>query len=97
MDLPREERFKLENVFIVGIIPGPDEPKGNINSFLHPLVSELTDLWDGMIFENTCLGMYKIRVALLALCCDVPAARKCGGFAGHSARKGKYNFMHSIK
>ena len=91
MNLPREERFKAENVIIVGIIPGPNEPKGNINSFLQLLVNELIDLWDGVILENSKIpgGMIKIRVALLAICCDIPAARKCGGFAGHSALKGK--------
>ena len=81
MNLPREERFKPENVIIVGIIPGPKEPKGDVNSFLKPLVDEHIDFWDGVI----------IAVALLALCCDVSAARKCGGFAGHSAAKGTYN------
>ena len=93
MNLPREERFKPENVIIVGIIPGPKEPKGNINSFLKPLVDELIDFWDGVIIADTLLlgGMFKVRVALLTLCCDVPAARKCGGFAGHSAAKGTYN------
>lgn len=91
MNLPREVRFKPENVMIVGMIPGPNEPKGNINTFLQPLVDNLIDLWDGMIIENkhSLGGILKVKVALLALCCDVPAARKCGGFAGHSARKGK--------
>ena len=45
MNLPRAERFKPENVFLVGIIPGPREPKGNINSYLQPLVAELNLLW----------------------------------------------------
>ena len=94
MNLPREERFKPENVILVGIIPGPKEPKGDINSFLKPLVDELIDFWDGVIIEDDRLpgGIVKLRVALLALCCDVPAARKCGGFAGHSAAKGTDNF-----
>ena len=93
MNLPRKEKFKPRNVIIVGIIPGPKEPKGDINSFLKPLVDELIDFWDGVIIADTLLpgGMFKVRVALLALCCDVPAARKCGGFAGHSAAKGTYN------
>ena len=98
MNLPREERFKLENVIIVGIIPGPKEPKGDINSFLKSLVDELIDFWDGVIFEDSCLpgGMLKLRGALLALCCDVPVARKCGRFAGHSAAKGMYHdIFHS--
>ena len=94
MNLPREERFKPENVIMVGIIPGPRVPKGDINYFLKPLVDELIDFWDGVIIADTLLlgGMFKVRVALLALSCDVPAARKCGGFAGHSAAKGTYNF-----
>jgi len=41
MNLPRSERFKLENVMLVGIIPGPHEPKLTINSYLQPLVAEL--------------------------------------------------------
>ena len=36
MNLPRSERFKPENVFLVGVIPGPHEPKHNINSYLQP-------------------------------------------------------------
>ena len=93
MNLPREKRFKPQNVIIVGIIPGPNEPKGDNNSFLKPFVDELIDFWDGVIIADTLLpgGMFKVRVALLALCCDVPAVSKCGGFAGHSAAKGTYN------
>lgn len=34
MNLPRAERFKPETVFLVGVIPGPHEPKHNINSYL---------------------------------------------------------------
>ena len=49
MNLPRSERFKPENVFLVGVIPGPHEPKHNINSYLRPLVAELNSLWkDGI-------------------------------------------------
>lgn len=33
-NLPRDQRYKIENLIIVGIIPGPDEPKKVINSFL---------------------------------------------------------------
>lgn len=49
MNLPRAERFKPENVFLNGVIPGPHEPKHNINSYLQPLVAELNVLWkDGI-------------------------------------------------
>ena len=41
LNLPREERYKLENIIVVGIIPGPKEPKKNVNSFLVPLMEDL--------------------------------------------------------
>ena len=33
---------------VLGVIPGPTEPKGNINTFLKPLVDDLILLWDGL-------------------------------------------------
>ena len=38
VNLPREIRFRKENVLIIGVLPGPKESKGNINFFLKPLV-----------------------------------------------------------
>lgn len=49
MNLPRSERFKPENVLLLGILPGPHEPKLTINSYLEPLVAELNLSWkDGI-------------------------------------------------
>lgn len=45
LNLPRDYRYRKENVIIVGIIPGPDEPKRSINSYLRPMVDELKELW----------------------------------------------------
>ena len=42
-NLPRSLRCKQENVILVGIIPGPKEPKLTINSYLAPLVDELKE------------------------------------------------------
>ena len=74
MNLPRSERFKLENVMLVGIIPGPHEPKLTINSYLQPLVAELNLLWkDGITVRA--LGALTSEVyhaALLCVGCDVP-------------------------
>ena len=36
-NLPRSIRFKPENLILVSCIPGPKEPKKNINSYLKPL------------------------------------------------------------
>lgn len=38
MNLPRSTRFKRQNVIIVGVIPGPSEPKHDIINYLEPLV-----------------------------------------------------------
>ncbi len=41
MNLPHHIRTKRENIILVGIIPGPAEPKHDINTFLKPLIEEL--------------------------------------------------------
>ena len=56
MNLPKKERFKPENLIVVGIIPGPKDPKHYINSFLQPLVDDLIDLWDGVILDTNFSG-----------------------------------------
>ena len=43
MNLPREYRFKPENILLVGLIPGPKEPRITINQFLSSLVNELLE------------------------------------------------------
>ncbi|XP_067230067.1 uncharacterized protein [Chanodichthys erythropterus] len=53
LNLPREDRFKEENMILVGLIPGPKEPSLNINAFLDPLFDELQELWHGMILEDS--------------------------------------------
>lgn len=89
MNLPRDERFKPENLIVAGIIPGPKEPKLHINSFLQPLVDDLIDLFDGVILKTSLCGCQEMfRAAILALSSDIPASRKCGGFVGHNAKKG---------
>ena len=82
LNLPRHERFLQENVLLVGVIPGPKEPPLHINSFLKPLVDELKQLWTGVRL------VILVRGALLCVGCDIPAARKVGGFLGHRATKG---------
>ncbi|XP_020894762.2 uncharacterized protein LOC110233779 [Exaiptasia diaphana] len=86
MNLPRELRFKTENVILVGIIPGPHEPKLNINSYLKPLVEELNTLWQGVQLKVESNDTF--RAALLCVGCDIPAARKVCGFTGHSSCHG---------
>lgn len=46
-NLPPEERFKRENLLLLGLIPGPQQPK-DLDSFLRPLVNELKMLQTGI-------------------------------------------------
>ena len=84
-NLPRSERYKRENVMLVGLVEG--EPKHDMNSVLKPAVNELLTLWIGSWFSQ---GIRKIfvRVALLCVACDVPAARKVARFMAHNATRG---------
>lgn len=49
VNLPREIWFKPENIILIGLIPGPTEPKLTIDPFLRPLVDELMDFWKGIM------------------------------------------------
>ena len=53
MNLPYDQRFKRENVILLGIIPGPSEPKRDLNDYLHPFIKELQELFTGVF--NGCL------------------------------------------
>ena len=80
-NLPRSERYKLENVIIVGVIPRPNEPKKHMNTFLEPLVNELLELWDGSYLNTSSIfGIVPVRCALICVSCDLPATRKACGF-----------------
>ena len=88
MNLPRQVRFKQENVLLVGLIPGPKEPSLTINSYLRPLLDELLTFLDGVFMSVHGNGSNLVRCALLCVACDIPACRKVIGFLGHSATLG---------
>ena len=88
MNLPRNIRFKRENVILLGLIPGPSEPALNINSYLTPIVSDLLSLWKGVSFRMEDNTTRNVRGALLCIACDLPAGRKVCGFLSHAANLG---------
>jgi len=54
VNLPREIRFKRENILILGILPGPNEANlHKINHYLSPIVDELISLWQGTKLDST--------------------------------------------
>nr|VWO94125.1 Immunoglobulin G-binding protein A (IgG-binding protein A) (Staphylococcal protein A) (SpA) [Ganoderma boninense] len=89
LNLPVHLRYRPENIYLAGIIPGPHEPSlHQLNHLLRPLVDELLDLWHQGIhikttFLNSCGCI--VRAVVIPLVCDLPASRKTAGFASHSA------------
>ena len=80
-------------MILVGIIPGPHEPRGDINSYLTPLVLDLKDFENGV--QVPCMsasGRYFsniiVRIALVGVFCDLTATRKVCGFVSHNAIHG---------
>ncbi len=75
-------------MILVGLIPGPQEPKHDINSYISPLTDELIEFWKGLNIpiHSSCKKI--VRCGLLCFTCDLPAGRKLCGFLGFSARYG---------
>jgi hypothetical protein len=86
LNLPPDLRYRPENMYLVGIIPGPTKPSTDqINHFLKLLVDDLLPFWDpGVTFSRT--AKYQdgrtIRIALIPIVCDLPAAKQVAGFSG---------------
>ena len=61
-NLPPEERFKRENLLVLGLIPGPQQPK-DIDSFLRPLVNELKRLEVGipMVYNGATKDYFQLH------------------------------------
>lgn len=89
LNLPVDIRYQVENMFLVGIIPGPGEPSlEQINHVLCPLVDDLLCLWQpGVFVKSTAhhLDGRICRAALIPLVCDLPASRQMSGFASHAS------------
>ncbi|KAJ2922073.1 hypothetical protein H1R20_g15023, partial [Candolleomyces eurysporus] len=90
-DLPPTIRYNLENVYLVGIIPGPNQPsRQEINHLLKPLIDDFLILWDDSIYlSRTYLHNTGIRVrgAIVPLICDLPASRQMSGYAGFQSNQ----------
>ena len=90
LNLPPEMRYKPKNMFLLGIIPGPNEPPlACFNHYLHNLIEELLEFWySGIRFSRTSACYYGrvVRCALICVVSDLLAACKVNGFAaiGHT-------------
>jgi len=61
LNLPIEMRYKPENLFLAGVIPGPKEPPistSGINSYMRPIVDTFLEFWEGIYLTKT--SMYDL-------------------------------------
>ena len=90
LNLPCCERYEIENTILVGMMPGPHEPKNHINTYLSPLVDDMRKLYDGHIFHNpiSLTSVTTVRAMIDCITCDLPATRKVCGFSNFNATYG---------
>jgi Transposase family tnp2 len=84
LNLPPELRYKVEYMFLAGIIPGRHEPpldKGN--HYIRPIVDSFVELWSpGVWFTRTDNHLHGrlVLCAIVSVVCDLLAAKKVVGF-----------------
>ena len=89
LNLPREQRFKWENIIVAGVVPEMNKEPKSLNKFLAPIVDELKAFWKGVKLTTSQSEIpLTYRAALLLASADLPAVRKLCGFKGHSAHRG---------
>jgi hypothetical protein len=87
LNLPPELRYKFLNMYLAGVIPGPQEPSlHQTNHLISPLVDGFLELWDPEVRYAT--GRHPngrlSKAAIIPLVADLVAARQLAGLAPHS-------------
>src|SRR5204862_3937087 len=77
-NLPRDIRFKKENMLVLSILPGPNEVKlHKINHYLAPIVDELLEFWDGIDVPVTNKYPTGKKVRMAVICCNNDNTAEC--------------------
>ena len=84
-NLTMNERSDLDNMFVLAVIEGPNEPVHTL-ALLQPVFKKIAVLGRDGVKVFDCLSNREIIVhAGVGLCvCDTPAAARLGAFIGHS-------------
>jgi hypothetical protein len=89
LNLPRHLRYELENMFLVGIVPGPKAPSlTQINHYLRPLITHLDIFWNYGFYFNTTPKFPNGRLArgvVIPLIADLHAIRQVAGFGSYNS------------
>ena len=78
LNLPLDVRYKPENMYLAGIIPGPKQPSlENLNHYIRPLVQELVASWERGVWYSKTANFpqgHLTRSTVALVVCDLPAA-----------------------
>jgi Transposase family tnp2 len=89
LNLPPHLRYRPENMFLAGIIPGPRKPSlTDVNHSIKLLVDVLLEFFDpGVWYSRTAKHSHgrRVRAILVPVVSDMLAARQAGGFASPTA------------
>jgi len=83
LNIPSLIRYKWENIYVAGIIPGPREPSlEEVDHFMKPLIEGFLELWDPGVFFNRTANFPSgkvIRCAIIPFVADTVGSRKTVG------------------
>ena len=81
-NLPPWMCMKEEYMFLTIIVPGPKNPKNNLDVFLQPLIAELKELWEVRIetYDVSKKRNFQLRAALMWTISDFPAYSMLSGW-----------------
>jgi hypothetical protein len=89
LNLPLDIRYKPENMYIAGIVPGPSEPHTTeLNHYVRPIIDDFLVSWErGVHYSRTaCYPTGRDTRSAIALGLgDLPAARQLTAQAGHAS------------
>jgi hypothetical protein len=83
-NLPPNKYLQQDFVFLALVIPGPKDPKKQMNIFLHPLMEEMKEVWQGVNAYDTHLKCrFNLHPTYLRSICDYLAYDKFVGCCVH--------------
>ena len=99
LNLPGTIRYKPENMYLAGIVPGPNGPHlTDLNHYLDPLLDDLVESYEhGIRYSQTAShpGGRISRSVIAAAVNDLPGGRKVAGLASHNSHH--YCFICNTK
>ncbi|XP_021775498.1 uncharacterized protein LOC110739339 [Chenopodium quinoa] len=82
-NLPPSMCMKRQFMFLSLLVPGPKNPKGNLDVYMQPLIEELKQLWEvgAHTYDISMKQNFNLRAAILWTVSDFPAYGMLSGWA----------------